>query len=103
MEKTKGAVWNDLELYFYLYREGLQHKKKWELVIETSYLDRARVDKMSFEIILEDYCLDRNIHIYDRRITKRGAMLFYLEIKDRSIPQPKDGIYDTCLTTKRQY
>ena len=75
MEKIKEIIWNDLELYFYLYRD----KEKWDLAIEPTYLHRASTDRMSFQDILEEFCMDNHIEIYDREIDKHGAMIFYIK------------------------
>ena len=98
MEKIKEVIYNDLELYFYLYRD----KKKWCFVIQSSYLDRARIDRMSFEQILEEYCIDNHYKITDRLIAESGNMWFDIEIEDRSRLKPKDGVYDMPMTTRRQ-
>jgi hypothetical protein len=98
VEKIKEVIYNDLELYFYLYRD----KEKWNFVINPSYLDRARTDRMSFEQVLEEYCDEHHYKITDRNIYSNKNMWFYIEKEDRSRLKPKNGVYDTPMTTKRQ-
>ena len=95
MEKIKEVIRNDLELYFYLYRD----KNCWYFAIQPSYINRAKTDRMSFEQILEEYCTDNYYEITDRGIAEFGTIWFDIQ---RSRPKPKDGVYDGCMTTKRQ-
>ena len=98
MEKIKEVIYNDLELYFYLYRD----KEKWELTVRPTYVDRARTTLGFFVEVLEGFCVDNHYNIYDREYKNNGIMNFCIELKDRFIFKPKNGIYDTPLTTKRQ-
>ena len=98
IEKIKDVIKNDLELYFYLYKD----KEKWYFEIQPSYLERARTDRMSFEQIFEEYCIDNHYTIIYRGIDKTGVMWFCVDRENRSILKPKNGIYDTPMTTKRQ-
>jgi len=97
VEKIKEAILNDIELYFYLYRD----KNCWYFAIQPSYLDRARTDRVSFEQILEEYCDSNHFEITDRGIAEFGTMWFDIQ-RDQFRLKPKNGVYDTPLTTKRQ-
>ena len=98
MEKIKEIIYNDLELYFYLYRD----KEKWELEVWPSYIDRARTSLDFFIEVLEEFCMESHLQITDRAKIGDTGMYFYIDKEDRSRLKPKNGIYDTCLTTKRQ-
>ena len=81
MEKIKEIIYNDLELYFYLYRD----RKEWDLAVHDTYLERARTTQVFFLKALEKYCMDNHYEISDREYEKDGVMNFVIRNEDRSI------------------
>ena len=97
MKKIKEVIYNDLELYFYLYRD----LDKWALPVMKSYVKRSGTTPGFFVEALVKFCTDHHYIIKDRKYDDQ-TMMFYIEKEDQPTLKPKNGIYDTPMTTRRQ-